>query len=293
MGAMAHVLDDLEVVRDEEVRDAELVLQIHEQVDDLRLDRDVERADRLVAHDELGLHGERARDADALPLAAGELVRVARHRVGAQADLARGAPRPSPLRPSSSSRARGSGSPRRRSSRTVMRGFRLEYGSWKMICIFRRSGRSSRCESGTMSRAVEDDAPERRLDEAQDRAGRACSCRSRSRRRGRASRRGARGARRRRPRGASFCARAKKLAPTGKYLPTRSVATSVRGRRVLDGPAIAAPLAALRPVFAAVSRSPSTLTGAICASARMQRARSRSSLGHAESSSGSLGGTRR
>ena len=36
-------------------------------------------------------------------------------------------------------------------SRTVMRGFRLEYGSWKMICIRRRSGRSSRCERCVMS----------------------------------------------------------------------------------------------------------------------------------------------
>ena len=36
-------------------------------------------------------------------------------------------------------------------SRTVMRGFRLEYGSWKMICIRRRSGRSSRCDGWVMS----------------------------------------------------------------------------------------------------------------------------------------------
>ena len=69
----------------------ELVLQVCKQVDDLRLDRDVERADRLVAHDELGLHRERARDADALPLPARELVRVAVIAVGAEADLARGA----------------------------------------------------------------------------------------------------------------------------------------------------------------------------------------------------------
>jgi hypothetical protein len=60
---------------------------MHQQVDDLGLDRHVERADRLVAHDELGLHREGARDADALPLATGELVRVAVHRVRPHPDL--------------------------------------------------------------------------------------------------------------------------------------------------------------------------------------------------------------
>ena len=62
------------------------LLQLLEQVDDLRLDRDVERRDRLVADDEVRVERERAREADALALAAGELVRVARRRVGGQAD---------------------------------------------------------------------------------------------------------------------------------------------------------------------------------------------------------------
>ena len=53
------------------------LLQILQQVDDLRLDRHVERRDRLVADDQVGLGSERAGDADALALAAGELVRIA------------------------------------------------------------------------------------------------------------------------------------------------------------------------------------------------------------------------
>ncbi len=57
--------------------EAELVLQVLEQVEDLRLDRDVERRDRLVADDQLRLERERAGDADPLALAARELVRVA------------------------------------------------------------------------------------------------------------------------------------------------------------------------------------------------------------------------
>ncbi len=71
------VADDGEVVRDEEIGEVELLLQLDEQVQDLGLDRDVERGDRLVGDDELRLQDERAGEADALALAAAELVRVA------------------------------------------------------------------------------------------------------------------------------------------------------------------------------------------------------------------------
>jgi hypothetical protein len=67
-------------------RSCELPLQLLQQVDDLGLDRDVERGHGLVRDDEVGVHGEGARDTDALPLAAGELVRVARGRVGRKAN---------------------------------------------------------------------------------------------------------------------------------------------------------------------------------------------------------------
>ena len=67
---VADVLDDREVVGDEQVGQAELLLEVVEQVQDLALDRHVERRDRLVADDELGVQGERPGDADALALAA-------------------------------------------------------------------------------------------------------------------------------------------------------------------------------------------------------------------------------
>ena len=86
--------DDREVVRDEEVGELELVLQVDEQVQDLGLDRDVERRDRLVGDDQLRLERERARDADTLALAARELVRVAVDVIGRQPDHARGAAAP-------------------------------------------------------------------------------------------------------------------------------------------------------------------------------------------------------
>ena len=84
--AVADVLDHAQVVRDEEVGELELVLQVEEQVEDLRLDRHVERGDRLVGNDELRVDRKRAGDADALALAAGELVRIAVAVLGAQAD---------------------------------------------------------------------------------------------------------------------------------------------------------------------------------------------------------------
>jgi hypothetical protein len=65
---VADVRDDGEIVADDEQRQAELALQILRQVDDLSLDRDVERRDRLIADDELGLRSQGAADADALAL---------------------------------------------------------------------------------------------------------------------------------------------------------------------------------------------------------------------------------
>src|SRR4051812_40822283 len=64
-------------MRDEDVGEAEVVLKRLEQVDHLRLDRDVECGDGLVGDDQLRPKRERTRDADALALAARELVREA------------------------------------------------------------------------------------------------------------------------------------------------------------------------------------------------------------------------
>ena len=84
--AVADVLHDGEVVRDEQVRRPELLLQVGQEVQHLGLYGDVERGDGLVADDELRAQGERAGDADALALAARELVRVAIDVLRVQAD---------------------------------------------------------------------------------------------------------------------------------------------------------------------------------------------------------------
>ena len=75
-------------MRDEQVGEIVPLLQVAQQIDDLRLDQHVERAGRLVEHDEGRLQHDGARDRDALALAAGELVRIAEARLGIEADVA-------------------------------------------------------------------------------------------------------------------------------------------------------------------------------------------------------------
>ena len=72
---------------DEQVGQPQALLQILQQVQDLRLNRDIERAGRLVADEQLGLDCERARNSDALALPAGELVRIAILHLRRETDL--------------------------------------------------------------------------------------------------------------------------------------------------------------------------------------------------------------
>ena len=78
--------DHREIVADQEIGDAGVALQVAHQVEHLRLDRDVERRDRLVRDDQLGARDQRPRDGDALALAAGEFVRIFSRRARVEAD---------------------------------------------------------------------------------------------------------------------------------------------------------------------------------------------------------------
>ena len=92
---------DVEVVADEDVGEAELVLEVEQQVQHLRLDRLVERRDRLVEDHQARLERERAGDVDALALAARQLVRIAAgeaRRARARRGAAGRAPARSPAR---------------------------------------------------------------------------------------------------------------------------------------------------------------------------------------------------
>jgi hypothetical protein len=66
-------------VRNEEIGEAEIALQLLQKIHDLCSDADIESGDRFVGDDELRPQGESAGNADALALASGKLVRVTRH----------------------------------------------------------------------------------------------------------------------------------------------------------------------------------------------------------------------
>jgi hypothetical protein len=78
-GAVGHLRDDAEIVRDEEHREAELVAQAEQELEDLRLDRHVERRRRLVGDEETGPSREREGDHRALAHSPGHPVRQVAH----------------------------------------------------------------------------------------------------------------------------------------------------------------------------------------------------------------------
>ena len=72
---------------DKQIRQPALFLQLGKQVQHLRADGDIQRADRLVGDDEIRLHDQRPRNADALPLPAGKFVRKPAGKFGQQAHV--------------------------------------------------------------------------------------------------------------------------------------------------------------------------------------------------------------
>ena len=75
--AVRDMANDAQVMGDKQIGQSELFLKILEHIDDLRLNGDIERGDRLIADDELGIDRKRSRDTDSLALTAGELMRIA------------------------------------------------------------------------------------------------------------------------------------------------------------------------------------------------------------------------
>ena len=76
------VVNDVEVVRDEDVGQIECVLQVEEERENLRLDGFVKGGDRLVEDQQPRLQGERTSDVDPLALATGELVGISAAETG-------------------------------------------------------------------------------------------------------------------------------------------------------------------------------------------------------------------
>ena len=74
--SVGNVTDHQKIVGDEQVGQAHLVLEFIKHIDDLGLDGNIQCGNRLVAHNKLGVHCHSPGNADALPLAAGELMGI-------------------------------------------------------------------------------------------------------------------------------------------------------------------------------------------------------------------------
>src|SRR5687767_12075882 len=84
--AVAEIAGQSDVVGDEEHRDAGILLEVLEQVHDLRLDADIECGGGLVEDEHVRVERERRGDADALALPATQLMRVATGEIGREPD---------------------------------------------------------------------------------------------------------------------------------------------------------------------------------------------------------------
>src|SRR5258705_9183232 len=73
-------------MRDEKIGEILLALQLFQEVHDLCLDGNIERGDRFVGNDKVRIDRKCARNANALPLSAGELMREPLDEAFAQAD---------------------------------------------------------------------------------------------------------------------------------------------------------------------------------------------------------------
>ena len=137
--------------------EAQLVLEVGEQVEDAGPDGRVEGGHRLVQHQQARFGRQRPGDADALALAAGQLVREAVAVGRGPGRPGRGVRRPGrgPWRPSGPGRCRGSAT----ASRMRWRGLSEPYGSWKTGCMRGRRGRSSRSVRAVNSRPSKRTSP--------------------------------------------------------------------------------------------------------------------------------------
>ena len=73
---IGEMMNDGQIVTDEQIGQPKGFAQIHQQIQDLALHRDVQRRYGLIGDDELRVQDQRTRDGDALALTAAELVGV-------------------------------------------------------------------------------------------------------------------------------------------------------------------------------------------------------------------------
>ncbi len=80
------MMDNEQIMRNEQICNAELILQFLKHIDNLRLNGNIQRGYGLIADDEARIHGKCTRDADSLPLTAGKLMRITGGMLSIQTD---------------------------------------------------------------------------------------------------------------------------------------------------------------------------------------------------------------
>ena len=83
---VGNMFDHADVMRDKQIREIHLFLNIFQKVDDLSLDRNVQSGDRFVTDDESGVDCQRTGDSDTLPLPAGKFAGIAPDMVRFESD---------------------------------------------------------------------------------------------------------------------------------------------------------------------------------------------------------------
>ena len=84
--AVAKMSDDTQVMRNEQIGQIEFPLQLHQQVQDLGLNRNIQSRDRFIGNNQLRTQRQRPGNTDTLPLASTELMRIPIEVILAQAD---------------------------------------------------------------------------------------------------------------------------------------------------------------------------------------------------------------
>lgn len=84
--AITDMMDDGEIMGNENVGKLQLLLKVRQEIEDLRLDRDIQRRHGFIENNKLWFERNGPGDADSLPLSAREFVRVTGGDFGVQPD---------------------------------------------------------------------------------------------------------------------------------------------------------------------------------------------------------------
>ena len=84
---VADMFDDPKIMRDKEIGESELIPQIHQEIEDLGLNGNIQGRDRFIRYNQFRMEGDGPGNADPLALSAAELVRITKGILTVKPDL--------------------------------------------------------------------------------------------------------------------------------------------------------------------------------------------------------------